>query len=398
MDISPFFRSNSESHGLHALLIGVSHYPFADGGEEPVAETFGIGQLSAPARTVIDLAELLRDSMTNLAFPLRTIRVLASPSQEEIKKNISLATLPPATLENVQSAAKAWQADAATSRNNATLFYFAGHGIQRSRGDSVLLLEDFLKPKGAATDLAYTVNVNNIYNGMANFRTFPKLANTQFYFIDACRSDILNLRDFETQETAPIFKVEAGGIDDRIAPVFFASAAGRETYGVKGGLTLFGEDLIACLKGSASDKLIRANGQKGWFVTIGTLADAMSKMVNAFNARMPIPIRSLNVDKFTATALEQIICELKAPPKVRCTLNLKPPEVSQFASIRFDRPGVASPMLICNPSNPHSCVVDAGIYAIDAFVPSTLKSLYPDLSEELVNVKPPFFDYALRFA
>lgn len=44
---------------LYVLLIGVSNYPYASSGKAAVTETYGIGQLSAPVKTVKDIADWL---------------------------------------------------------------------------------------------------------------------------------------------------------------------------------------------------------------------------------------------------------------------------------------------------------------------------------------------------
>jgi hypothetical protein len=395
----PFWSNPKASNGLHALLVGVSRYPFAHGGdaEHLAKENFGIGQLSAPARTVMDLANWLIQNSDALVFPLKSIRLLASPSKGEIDADGALAGLPEATLKNVGAAAKAWRADAAESKDSAALFYFAGHGIQRTRGDSVLLLQDFLDP-ASGTDLERTVSVINIYNGMANFTEFPNLARTQFYFIDACRSDIPQLAVFETQEPTALFRIEKGGVDDRTAPIFFASVAGRETYGVKGGQTLFGRDLLSCLSGGGADKVNLRTGQNGWYVTLDKLVGAMSMMVNSFNADYGYQLRSLNVDKLEARTLGQLICSLPSVPKVSCKLELLPEQAASFVSIKFDTPYAQQPFEIMTPGTPYTCVKEAGIYAIDGSVVPSHRNLYKDYPRALVHVEPPFFNHSLQFS
>lgn len=396
--LESYWESGSHSPGLHAFLIGVSSYPFAGGGEREVPDTYGIGQLTSPATTVAQIAIWLMQNSASLAFPLKTLSVLASPSPDEAAYG-SFSRIAPATLANVKAAAMKWQASASDplngSEKDATLFYFAGHGIQRSRGDSILLLEDFLDP-AEPTELARTIDVDNIYHGMANFTRRPALTKTQFYFIDACRSDIPGLRKFERQEPAALFSIDAGGVDDRNAPLYFASVAGSQTYGDRGGLTLFGRDLLACLNGSAGDKLTLPNGMQGWFVTIGSLADAMGKIVKAFNEPLPLKVRSLSFDRFNPAELHLPICRLHSVPKVRCTLQIHPISALQCASIRFDPPGAAARPLTLT-TTPYLCTRDAGVYAIGGTVNPAHKPPYIDPEQEFVLVKPPFFQHSLRF-
>jgi hypothetical protein len=394
-----YWKDDTVTDGLHALLIGVSNYPFAAGGQQadPAKENFNIRQLTAPARTVVDIANWLIDNRSSLCYPLKSVRVLASPSTTELINDPSLQQIPVATLSNVSAAAKAWQKQAAESRASSTLFYFSGHGIRRSKDDSALLLEDFLGPE-SSTDLDRAISVNNIYNGMANFKSLRNLARTQFYFIDACRTEIENLAVFETQETAAIFKIDRGGVDERFAPIFFASAPGYGTFGVPGGQTLFGRDLLRCLAGGGSEKLVLADGKRGWFVTVGKINDAMAKIVNAFNDDIGIPdYRTYTIEKFDGRGFNRPIYAVPDVPKVTCKLNLKPPDASKFVSIRFDLADALSPSVIPTLSSPLICVKEAGIYAIDGVVQDGAMNGYRDSPRELVNVMPPFFDYALNF-
>jgi hypothetical protein len=393
-----YFRDDKLDYGLHALLIGVSNYPFAKDGSQhnPERDNFGIGQLSTPARTVMAIAKWLVDHKDRLAFPLKSVRVVLAPSETEAGESAEMGDLPHADLAGVSAAAKDWQRDAAESKDGAALFYFAGHGIQRSRGDSVLLLADFLDPS-SNTDLDRTINVENIYNGMGNFRSFPNLARTQFYFIDACHSDIESLAKFEDQDTAALFKVERGGIDDRIAPIFYSSGAGMTGWAPRDQKTLFGSDLLSCLEGGGAENVNLANGETGWVVTVGKLHDGMLKMVNAFNASKGYKIRSCRIDKFSPEALAQPLCTLSAPPTVRCTLDLHPPESCKWALLTFgvpEDPPITFPAL----QSPFECTKEAGIYTLGATFDVTSQNQYRAFANRLVVVMPPFFDYRLPFA
>ena len=112
-----------------------------------------------------------------LPFPLATCRLLLSPTPSELQKappigneqqpyRPTMAQLgaPRCTLKSLRDAAAYWRADAETRSDAATLFYFAGHGIQRSRGDQILLLEDFAS---SPLLLEYAVDVSSLRDGMA---------------------------------------------------------------------------------------------------------------------------------------------------------------------------------------------------------------------------------------
>jgi hypothetical protein len=388
---SCYFRDDQAKSGLHALLIGVSRYPFV--------EKVGMEDLFGPSLSVVEMAEWLVANRNALSAPLKSVRVLASPLAEEIEANPALSPCPRAQLQTVRTVAREWQQDAAEAPESATLFYFAGHGIQRSKGDSVLLLEDFLDPD-SNIDLERTIGVNNIYNGMGNFRRFPQLAKTQFYLIDACRMDLdtLRLGDFEAQEPTPLFMVERGGVDDRTAPIFFAAAAGKPAWNQKGVSTLFWQDLRACLDGQASETRSLGNGRKEWVVTVGQLNDSLCKMVNRFNTAHGLDMRSFNLDKFSASALSATIRRLDKPPMVPCRVELLPEEAAGHVTLTIDLPGVKAPTAIPANSARVSFELEANIYRIGGTVDPQFKASYRDPVPDFLPIEPPFFNYEMRLA
>lgn len=382
-----YFQNNDVQNGLHALIIGVSNYPFI--------KASGLTALSGPALSAIQFANWLM-AADNLSFPLKSVRVLASPTSSEAVSVQDRAQVKPAVLENVSRAAHEWQRDVAKSTDGAALFYFAGHGIQRSRGDAVLLLEDFLHPDGG-TDLERTISVNNVYNGMANFAMCPELAKTQFYFIDACRADLdqLHLRNFETQEPTPVFKIELGGVDDRTAPIFFAAAAGKNSWTQSSG-TLFWQDLRACLDGMGAEQISMEDGDK-WVVTISKLNDSLARLVNQFNRAHGFDLRSLNIDKFDPRALTTTIRKLNQAPTVPCEIGVSPSEVFNHITATFDLPTAEKPAALPFDGPRASFERLAGYYSLSAQVHPTYPGQYHKCEPVLKSVMPPSFNYCLRF-
>jgi hypothetical protein len=343
------------------------------------------------------MADWLVANRQSLSTPLKSLRVLTSPLPAEIEATPALSKNPPAQLQTIRTVAREWQQDAATSPDNATLFYFAGHGIQRSKGDSVLLLEDFLDP-ASSIDLERTIGVNNIYNGMGNFGRFPQLAKTQFYLIDACRMDLdtLHLGDFEAQEPTPLFMVERGGVDDRTAPIFFAAAAGKAAWNQTGVSTLFWQDLHACLNGQASEARSLGNGRKEWVVTVGQLNDSLCKMINRFNTARGLEMRSFNLDKFSASALSTTIRRLDKPPMVPCRIELLPEEAAGHVTLTIDLPGVKEAATIPVDKARLTFEMEANIYRIGGSVDPAFKASYRDPVPDFLPIEPPFFNYQMR--
>jgi hypothetical protein len=140
-------RSTARGPGLHALIVGVSYYDFLIGGRKlpPIRKLRPLAKLipnvSGPAESAKRFADWLINRRENLTAPLRSLRLLCSPSVDEVKRG--LVGITPATTQNVADALLGLWQDS-QHNNDITLFYFAGHGAQRSKWDAVLLMQDFL--------------------------------------------------------------------------------------------------------------------------------------------------------------------------------------------------------------------------------------------------------------
>jgi hypothetical protein len=222
--------------GLHVLIAGVSAYRHLPGGVGPEnSENFGMKQLTSTAMTAYKIHKWLIDNKNRLPLPLATLRLLLSPSPTEADKEPTLNGLAePCTLNNFLQAATDWRADAGTNKGNVTFFYFAGHGIQRGKDDSVLLMEDF--NDGLGGYLKNSVETIKLFFGMAPpNNTKENMARTQLYFIDACRNLPPKFKNFDKVASTPVFDVELSGADDRSsAPIFYAAISDTKAAAIPG--------------------------------------------------------------------------------------------------------------------------------------------------------------------
>ena len=404
----PSNGNDDEEPGLHAFLVAVSNYPNLQHGENEVAETYGLGQLTSPARTVRDLATLLIAQGTKLNPPLKTLRVLASPSGLELKceseemkdgvASLSLCDAQGATLANVQAAAQRWREDASYNRDDATLFYFAGHGIQLSRGDSILLLEDFL---GGGPLLSRAVNFGNIYNGMAH-PSIRNVAQTQIYVVDACRASIEAFKKYDGLEAAPVFDIELGGADDRIAPIFMAAGAGNAAYGTDGGRSYFGDDFIKCLSGGAAECLYE-RGEAVWALTIGELVRVLSDLVEAHNKDFSRKRRTFQFDKFTAS-LRTKLRTYDGAPQVDCKFLVEPE--GTIAGTIVDVKDKSGKSVMSFPTSrplaphPYPFRIEAGRYLAIAtqILDECARGMPQHVRElrEFIEIKPPNYQFVFQ--
>jgi hypothetical protein len=266
--------------GFHVLIAGVSAYPHGLGGQANTARIhLGVGQLSAAATSGFLLYHWLLENQDRFAMPLLTIRVLLSPTAAEIERTPALSQVGDrCTLQNFLVAAGEWRDDASIDPGNMTLLYFAGHGAQRTKGDSVLLLEDFGEAIGGP--LRNAVDVDNIFFGMSPSTARKNIARTQLYFIDACRVRPAAFKNYRLMHTTAIFEIEEMEADDRFAPIFHAAASGSVAYGISDQQTVFSRLLLECFKRTA----VRPENGSREGISIRSLDQALQSGMQTWNS------------------------------------------------------------------------------------------------------------------
>jgi hypothetical protein len=239
------------------------------------------------------------------------------------------------------SRALAWRNRVASCQDNVGLFYFGGHGIQRSKEDSVLLLQDFGKPGPL---LGNAVAFFDIFSGMAPSDTFPTMAATQFYFIDACRNLPDEVKNFATLKTRPIFDDNLGGEDNRAAPVFFGAYNGSFAFASQ-----FTNAVLDAL-GRGADSWCLMNGQMRWPVTtlslITGIANAFAELTTTQDF-MPV-----------GHVKDRTLCYLDSAPMVDLRISVSPEQQRKFASLSMRQTGggnfvwtLAAPPTVPHPYN-----------------------------------------------
>ncbi len=378
--------------GLHVLIAGVSAYQNLPKQNEPLRpENFGLRQLSSTALTAYQVYRWMLDHQQNFPVPLVTCRLLLSPSLDEVAAEPALNELAkPCTLNNFLVAASGWRDDAGSNEGNITFFYFAGHGVQRTKDDAVLLLEDF--GDGIGGPLRNTVDINNIFKGMAKSIAHPKMAQTQLYFIDACRDFLAAFKNFEPEETTQVFRVQLSGEDKRTAPIFYAAAPGTQAIGIRGEQTLFSKALLDCLNGDAG-VFEEVNGQERWHVSIHSLNEALETKIDDWNATLQAK-QDFILGGWVANTP---ICFLQQPPVVEIILEVIPLEALNYTRIQaLDEQGVPIPALPV-PLNPHPyrCKWKAGYYTIGAVIDPP-DPRFMNFPNQIRPVMPPRFSRKVK--
>lgn len=304
--------------GLHVVLIGVSDYSHLPDAEDPPGPGLAaLRKLRSSAMTVMALARKLQefDKDMRLVRPLATIRLLVSPSPEEMLADPALAApgLVAPTFDNIERAMFDWRDDVAPLPENQALFFFSGHGLRRALEDSILLAQDFLKPRAAT--MRFSFDLRNIRNGMMPTKAFPTIGREQFYFVDACRDKIDALDGIDPILPTAIFTADLNAKEERKAPIFFATTVGGLAGGEPGNPTYFGNALIWALENGSVNK-VSVPGIKGsvWPVNASSLKIGIEVFDKLFDAR--VELTGLNADP--------ILCYSRSAPKMKLKVALEP--------------------------------------------------------------------------
>lgn len=244
-------RQDVPGPGVHALVVGVSKYAHLPAHDlPPEAATWDLKSLGTSALAAAAVADWLRGAGANLAKPLKTLRLLLSPTDIELARRADWpAPLTEPTRNAFESAIVEWRKDCESSRDNVAFFYFAGHGFTRGRGDNNLLLtsSDLFAP---GYTLKNAVLASNIFNGMAPQTATDNVAREQFYFFDCCRTYPAQLASFDDKNVLPVLNVLAteGVPDNRAYGRWYATQDNTSAYGSTGKGTAFGAALVDALE------------------------------------------------------------------------------------------------------------------------------------------------------
>lgn len=371
--------------GIHALFVGVSNYTFLPGGTGETSESFGMRQLSSAAFTAYQIYRWFIDHQNGLPAPLATCRVLLSPSQQELAKEPELTSVAsPAPIEKFLVTANEWRRDASSNPDNITVFYFAGHGLELTKSEVIMLFEDFGNNIGPI--LRGGVSVSNIFYGMAPLKRFENIARSQIYFIDTDRTIPEQLKHYELANTTSVFDAERLDLDDRRATIFHAATSGGPAYSVKGGQSLFSKALLKCLGGEAAVPVEQdAEGNLGWHVSIHSLADKLGPALSELTEKYGIK----QFYEVAGIVRDWSIYYLDEAPQVDVSIEIEPAEAAPFTRVTIVNESGESIELPEPPvPNPYQLHLPAGFYRIGATITDS-GSGYVDRSPRIHLVMPP---------
>ncbi|MDH5323304.1 MAG: caspase family protein [Gammaproteobacteria bacterium] len=360
----------------HVLVIGVSAYRHFDDGTEPTnnGDLLNMAQLSAAARSASEFAAWMLKKYSHQNAELGSLRVLLSPSDNEvIHADISAhgAKVLPATLANVEQELIAFRKLCDRNPQNVAVVYVAGHGVQITKSGSILLLHD-CGSDNHATLLKGAIDMASVRAGFNHANT----AQTQFWFVDACRQEPDVAERFEDMDGGLRLDEPSGSASG--SALFLAATTGKPAYARIKGITLFWEGLQWGLNGGMAVEP-EDGVSENWHVSAHglnkKLKPRVSELAEAENAEQLVDSEIRFEDA--------LFHEFVTIPKVDVTFDVSPAAAAAGSqgtlSDENDQPIMQTVNLW-----PMSDKVDAGIYKLKIVPPAPFRPY-----SKFETVKPP---------
>lgn len=382
--------AHGDKPGVHVLIAGVGHYP-ALARQGPTSRYFRNfdKQLSSTVKTAKRLFEWLQTSREKLPQPLVTCRLLLSPPPSSPGL---LSAAPACTAENFRQAADDWIEDASRHKQNTTVFFFSGHGCGMDGMDTLMMLEDaavaenpdqdtlVFKNAVSASNLDRSLIITDGTDGEdCNF------ARNQFFFLDTCRErldrSIRVENDYRRGGSSPSLP----GSDHRNVASLHAAGPGGRAWALPDRHTIFGDALLAGLKGKAGVPL-QDLSPASWGVTSFSLQETVPDLMRAALASMdPSP------HVIVPRGQDGELCRLDGPPKVRVHFTIDPVRARHCTKVHLNQRSLPLAPITVGPPvhpHPHEKELTADWYTMHATVePST--SPYMDIEASEERLFPP---------
>lgn len=311
--------------GVHALVIGVSHYAHLPRHDDPpAAASWGLCSLGATALSAARIADWLRGAAT-LVQPLKTLRVLLSPTDAETASMPDWAAgVEEPSRVSVGQHVWDWHGDCQDHPHSVAFFYYAGHGFSRGRGDTNLLLtcSDLFAPMGAM--LSNTVAASNVFYGMAPQSLEDQVARQQFFFFDCCRSYPDQMKNLDDRSVGQVLNVlvTEGVPDNRAYARWFAAPDNQAAYASIGQGTHFARAVSDALE-RAGRKLFGA----GWQLDAESITARLGARYASLLGQMMV---------CDASARGPVLRRMAAPPDVDLDVILDPTAAAAGRAVGFE--------------------------------------------------------------
>lgn len=306
---------------LHALIIGVGGYRHLDlNAAAPARILNGLMPLTCTVPAAKSIARWLATEYRNPGCPLGSVELLLSPNESLVPAGSSAPmAIEEATMANITAAFARWQQRCDADPGNIAFFYFSGHGVSGLR--QFLLAEDFGNPM-QLNDWENCIDFTGMKSGMRRCR-----AQTQVYFIDACRDTPNQMLSQLNANGKPLINA---AVQDSVpvSAAYYAASEGRHAYGPDGLETYFCQALLLCLRGAAA-----RNVAQSWRVDTANLGSSLPAVVDVLSCKFD--------QSLTCEVVVQKPALLHFPPDGLALLRVTclPDKIGAQASIRVTNSG-----------------------------------------------------------
>jgi Caspase domain len=266
-----FDNVRPSTNQTHALIIGVGDYPNLKASSlvPATAVAQGLGNLSSPPLSAKAVADwMIKNLQTHPTKPLGSVELLISPSpgNYQFSPATTAVAVEVATFQHIADAFDRWYQRSEQSAGNLAIFYFCGHGLERS--STVLLPEDF----AASPNRPWrnTIDFDGTHVGMAEC---PALS--QLYLLDCCRDSNIDIIQVQPFDPATLKTTNLLQFPQRDAYVLRAAAVGAKAHAPRNSVSLFTRCLLRCLDNLAAESF---DGSR-WKITTDSLCLAMKRLL-----------------------------------------------------------------------------------------------------------------------
>jgi hypothetical protein len=207
------------------------------------------------------------------------------------------------------------------------------------------------------------------------------MGKSQLYFVDTCQNRPEIIKNFDSLVTTAVFDRSVSRIlDNRAAPIFFATMEGALAYGQTGVGSNFNVVLLRGLANGAESVEDRA-GRRVWPVSVLTLAAAMAQEFQKITTNQDVVLMG--------HVRDLAICYLDTPPTVDLTLSVMPDTRRDTARIKLNQVDGSRAFVWeqPDPAPPHPYAVrpspPAGTHKVSAIVNASGNPI--DLDERFIN-------------
>ena len=211
------------------------------------------------------------------------------------------------------------------------------------------------------------IEFTELTDGMKITKDFPDMARTQFYMLDACRSDVARKLSSARPRQFWVKLADSTETNDRGCATIYATRSNSPAFGQHLRPTPFARALVRSLRNHAADAEAPTGQDKHWVVRNYRLGQVMNQVVPAY-AKSFAGTRQQVECVFASDALWTT---LKKPPRVNVNIELAPATAHPPVSFQLVETTSGASRAIQDPKHPYLVKLTPGRYEGQLSFPPT---------------------------